>query len=745
MNKLLFIFFIFLTSGSFAQHEADYWYFGNYAGLDFSSGKPEPLTDGQLKNYEGCAVASDSSGNLLFYTNGVTVWNREHQIMENGTDLFGDTSSTQSAIIIPQPGNDSLFYIFTTDELSVNTKTLYTDGLNYSIVNIQKNSGNGKITVKNIHLLDSATEKITAVKHQNNKDYWIITHNWGDDAYYSWLLDENGLNPVPIISPIGTAIGNDQRMSIGYMKASPDGSKIAASILLLTKWEIFDFNNLTGSLSNLIEINFPYLYLAYSCEFSPDASKLYISLNDTLLQANMNAGTQSDIQNSLTKIAIFNSPIGAVQNANNGKTYITNDLADSLSVINFPDSLPATCGFEKNAISLDGRIARLGLPNFMQSYFKEVSFREENTCFGDSTDFLIKNIENIDSVIWNFGNPASGSQNISRELNPKHVFSSSGIFRVQLTVWFNNIATEYFRNVKIVALPPLNLGNDTVLCEASSLILNAYAPHYTYLWNDASTDSVLIVNSDGIYSVNIENIYTECKNTDTVAVIFSEIPDINLGQDSAFCENTLYIIDAYHQGYTYTWQDNSNNPFFETDTSGTFFVAVKNSDGCENSDTISLKLLYYPRFKFGNDTTICEGHYYTLSANLENTTYLWQDGNTDSVFYAGEPGIYSLRTQNKCGFWSDSIFVDFEYCGPIYIPNIFTPNKDGVNDIFIIKGIDFDNWALTIYSRWGNKIYYSPDYRNDWKGENTDNGVYYYILSNAEEKQTYKGTVRIIK
>ncbi len=744
MKKIFFIFFIFLSFSSSAQHETDYWYFGNYAGLDFSSGKPEPLTDGRLKNYEGCAVVSDSAGNLLFYTNGVSVWNREHQIMQNGTNLFGDTSSTQSALIIPQPGNDSLFYIFTTDELSVNTKTLNTDGLNYSIVNINKNSGKGEIIEKNIHLLDSSTEKITSVKHQNNTDYWIITHEWGNDAYYSYLLTETGLNP-PIITHIGTAVGNDQRMSVGYMKASPDGSKIVTALLLLTKWEIFDFDNLSGILSNPVEIDFPALYSAYGCEFSPDASKLYIGLNDTLLQADMNAGTQTDIQNSLTKIAVLNSAVGAIQNANNGKIYITNDFADSLSVINYPDSFPAACGFEKNAVFLDGMKARLGLPNFMQSYFKSVKFRADNTCFDDSASFTILNPANIDSVIWNFNDPPSGIENTSRLLNPKHRFTSHGIFKIQLTIWFNNIESTFFENIKIVPPPTLNLGNDTVLCTADSIILSAYSPHYRYLWNNSLTDSAIVVNTDGTYWVKIENIYTTCKNSDTINIIFSEIPEINLGNDTSFCENTDFLIDAYHPDYAYVWQDDSHESYFETDTAGVFYVQVKNSDNCENSDTIKLSMDYYPRFQFGNDTTICEGHFFTLSPNLENTEYLWQDGSTDSVLYVGKPGLYSLKTQNKCGFWSDSIFIDFEYCGPIDIPNVFSPNDDGINDIFKIKGIENDRWILKIYSRWGNLIYETADYQNDWRCSNADSGVYYYILTNPAKNQTYKGTVRVIK
>ena len=96
----------------FCQLETSVWYFGNYAGLDFKSKNPTILTDGKLKNFEGVATFSDSLGNLLFYTDGQTIWNNKHQIMDNGTDLIGDTSSTESAIIVPWPKNDKKYIPF---------------------------------------------------------------------------------------------------------------------------------------------------------------------------------------------------------------------------------------------------------------------------------------------------------------------------------------------------------------------------------------------------------------------------------------------------------------------------------------------------------------------------------------------------------------------------------------------------------------------------------------------------------
>ena len=118
MNKIVFfVFLLFVSLSTYAQKEANIWYFGYNAGLDFNSGSPVALTDGQIYTQEGCASIANSSGQLLFYTDGITVWNRNHQIMSNGTGLFGHDSSTQSSTIVQKPNSPNLFYIFTINML----------------------------------------------------------------------------------------------------------------------------------------------------------------------------------------------------------------------------------------------------------------------------------------------------------------------------------------------------------------------------------------------------------------------------------------------------------------------------------------------------------------------------------------------------------------------------------------------------------------------------------------------------
>jgi hypothetical protein len=115
MKKLILVLsVIYLCIAAQAQPEESYWYFGENAGLHFHNGIVTPVT-GSLVTNEGCASASDPCGNLLFYTDGRTVWNKNHSQMPNGSRLDGHISSTQSALIVGQPHNSSIYYIFTSD------------------------------------------------------------------------------------------------------------------------------------------------------------------------------------------------------------------------------------------------------------------------------------------------------------------------------------------------------------------------------------------------------------------------------------------------------------------------------------------------------------------------------------------------------------------------------------------------------------------------------------------------------
>lgn len=142
MNKIFKVLLLLLSFNAVAQKEANIWYFGGKAGLDFNSGSPVALTNGQLNTLEGCASISTASGNLLFYTDGKNIYNKNHQIMNNGSGLLGHLSTSQSATIVPMPGSASLFYVFTLDAGGG------TEGLRYSVIDMSLDGGLGSVTAK---------------------------------------------------------------------------------------------------------------------------------------------------------------------------------------------------------------------------------------------------------------------------------------------------------------------------------------------------------------------------------------------------------------------------------------------------------------------------------------------------------------------------------------------------------------------------------------------------------------------
>ena len=122
MKKICFnilVLFFTLSTALYSQSDknnANIWYFGDRAGIDFNSGTSVALIDGQIDTQEGIATICDNQGEFLFYTDGNTVWDRNHNPMPNGNNsLNGHYSATQTAIIVPNLSDTNLYYIFTVD------------------------------------------------------------------------------------------------------------------------------------------------------------------------------------------------------------------------------------------------------------------------------------------------------------------------------------------------------------------------------------------------------------------------------------------------------------------------------------------------------------------------------------------------------------------------------------------------------------------------------------------------------
>lgn len=360
-----------------AQGEGNIWYFGKGFGLDFNDGEPVLLTDGALNTFEGVASMCDYKGNLLFYTDGQSVWNAKHQIMANGEGLMGDSSATQSAVIVPKPRSRSTYYIFTIDA----AENGLGNGLRYSEVNMLGENGLGEIKFKNKELASPTCEKITATVHENQKDFWVITHEWDSDRFLAFLITEKGVEEVAYPSVVGSKIRGEFENAAGYLKVSPNGKRLALTIYLEDRVELFDFDNSTGTVSNRIKLP-KTASSAYGVEFSPDSDKLFVGSFATGLieQYDLSDYSQAAISKSrvvLNKESKFN--LGALQLGPDGRIYFTGLHYPYISVIINPNDYGSRCRIRERYIMIGKNNGRLGLPTFIQTYFSEGAVKERET------------------------------------------------------------------------------------------------------------------------------------------------------------------------------------------------------------------------------------------------------------------------------------------------------------------------------------------------------------------------------
>ncbi len=374
MLSILFIFFqLNLCSAQPSQIKRTWhWYFGSQAGIDFSSGTAVADTNGALVTNEGCASISDTAGNLQFYSDGRTVWNRNHQVMPNGTGILGGAngSSTQQALIIPKPLSPNIYYLFTTDE----AENIGVNGMRYTVVDMNLNGGMGDVDVtqKNILLFAPCTEKLAAVNHCNDSSVWVMGHEVNNNHFRAYLVTANGVDTNAVVSSVGHEMKNNGGMQ-GCMRFSPDGRKICfASDSLLGRVELAYFNNFTGMIHDEFTVLLTTNYKAIIC-FSPSGDRLYIGNN--IFQYDLTSNDSSIIV--LSQDNVFGSTVtsSALQHTFNGQIishHIGIAINDStLDLIQNPNDLGLNCNFIPNYIHVGTwQLGSYSLPNFNESYFR---------------------------------------------------------------------------------------------------------------------------------------------------------------------------------------------------------------------------------------------------------------------------------------------------------------------------------------------------------------------------------------
>lgn len=606
-----FFFILFFQYGIYSQNQAKKWYFGNNVGLDFMTSPPTVIVGSQMSTSEGCSSIADNNGNLLFYTDGLTVWNKNNLVMANGNGLMGNQSSTQCGVIVKQPGNTNMYFVFTVDDMAG------PNGLRYSTIDMNLAAGDGSVVAKNVLIQSPSCEKITAVRHCNGVDYWIVSHDYNSSTFRANLLNSTGVSATPVLSSIGT-VHNTGIMTVGYMKASPSGKKLAVAIANSTVgFELYDFDNSTGVVSNslaLVNHN-----ASYGVEFSPDGTKLYGALwgGPTLYQWDLCAGSPTAIAASLYTISTGN--VGAaLQLGPDGKIYMACAGQNSIAVINSPNLLGAACNYVANAqaVGTNFNTSSWGLPNFVTNFLKPPPppFTHTLNCLtgaftappaaSSSTNIGCTTLGfSLVSQSWDFGDPLSGASNTSTAANPTHNFSSLGTFTVTLVMNYScGGGSDTLRQTVLINQPCVNI-TSSVSCaaagSATAAATNGVGP-FSYTWMPSGqTGSVATNLLPGNYTVTVYDAGANSTYSTGALLVSTTTFTGNLAySNSVTCPGLITGTAAFtgvsggSGNYSYSW--NNGTTIYSTSAinnvpAGNYsFLLTDNVSGCTVAKTFTI-------------------------------------------------------------------------------------------------------------------------------------------------------------
>jgi len=576
------------------------WYFGNGAGVKFQ-GRPQAVTSppGAVNTAEGSSTVLDRKGNLLFYTDGRTVFDSSGVALPNGGDLGGGQNSTQAVLIVPQPGCNScdpVYYVFTTGDITPNGSRL-----EYNVVDLRQPVPLAN-DQKNQLLTENSTERVISIKGQSDpsdenavETTWIVTHDFVGNTFRVYPLTPSGLGaPKTYPGVTHTSTENGE----GYMKTfqytDPTTGETSTRIAVVVpgaagqpnRVEIFAFDPATGEVSGppiTVDLAEPTLK-AYGVEFAGDY--MYVSLTGTppdsskIVRYDLSPEPPLTVADTREEIVKDQAKIGALQAGPDGAIYVAVEGAASLWSISSPTGATAAdVGLNRNAIALNGPTSNLGLPTNAEpenkGYGQSFSF-EQPACAPPGTDYTIGFQANPDRAQRNDGQPSSTflwafhDGTTSTLQNPTKAYRSPGQYIVNLTIT-NDCKVEVLDQdtVFIYEAPPAIALPNVSACYGTSVPLEVYpgvagpaGVRYTWILPNGTTRSgktITITAADAVPGVNAIRVVVSnenCSETGVAQINFTQ-PQVDLGPPTlADCDGTTIVLDAKNPGFEYQWKQN---------------------------------------------------------------------------------------------------------------------------------------------------------------------------------------------
>ena len=402
---------LLLLLPGYAQKQANNWYFGTKAGLTWNTTRtvtatgiygvtgqvqlqdlPVDVPESEISTSEGCFSLSDENGNLLFYSNGISIWNRNHAYMKNGGGLLGHNSSAQSGIVVPYPGSKTKYIAVSIGQYGQGTNLPTSSGqLTYSIIDMTLENGLGAVVEKNIPLINFkgvVGESVTSIRHANGRDFWIVAPARGLNSYLNvWLATAEGVvADSPIITPFTPGTGSSVAYDAsGYIKFAPDGKSFAWATGYSRQLHVGRFDSKTGKMSEPRTMSGASLY---GLEFSNSGKYLYARPAElsNILRAYDFESLLANGPNASNTISIPNLSYGAIQMGPDGRIYMVNPGTRNMYIIENPEEMNNLRIYRLSNFMTGTGL--LGLPSFSASWFAIDNFKS-TICLDEEAVYTI--------------------------------------------------------------------------------------------------------------------------------------------------------------------------------------------------------------------------------------------------------------------------------------------------------------------------------------------------------------------
>lgn len=628
-TNILLLLIVTLSKAQFKNN----WFFGNGAGLNFNSSPPASIGGGQVFQPDNSSSISDINGNLLFYTNGINVWNKNHVIMPNGSGLIGHPSAGQSALIVPVPCSKDKFIIFHVTEFS-------SPGyLNYSLVDLTLNSGLGDIVSgqKNISLGQGWTEKLCAIYNPISKTYWLVTHKWNNDEFVAFEINFSGSISQTVTTKIGSIHNcgsyGSAHDAMGQLTISQDGSMIVNALTCADKYELFQFNINTGILSNCISI--PGTGdKAWGTAFSNNSKFLYVTtiFGSSIYQYDLNVYNQTSIVNSQFTVHNTFNPgynFGYMELGPDNKIYAAKPPSSNiLPVISNPNASGVNCNYISNYIILNpgsstwgtSRIA-YGIPQNVGLTPLTITSSSTNTLCANQTTTL--SVTGTNSYTW-----SNGTVNSYIVVTP----TASIEFTVSAPASACSAGTN---SIRLEVVPEASVSSFKSICYGQTANIKGQVSNIQVLGqNPTNTNGVVSPTASTIYTVQIANNSgtLSCWATQTVQVNVNPNPEADFKYNINSCGGGVQFTDiSSSEIANWYWTIESNktftiqNPYYFFNQGGLYTVTLtaNNIYGCANTSLKTFSVSNPPPVSINTSSHVCKGKSVQLNASGGNA-YEWR-------------------------------------------------------------------------------------------------------------------------